>query len=77
MTEPFVQRTALFEAHRAHALERFTIIRPALEVTWVGQAPATGATTVLTRWICPWDGAFVPTEDVLFSRATLGSPRLG
>ena len=31
MTEPFVPLTTLSEAQRAQALERFTIIRPALE----------------------------------------------
>src|SRR5579859_6447283 len=31
MTEPFLPLTALSEAQRAQALERFTIIRPALE----------------------------------------------
>jgi putative transposase len=31
MTEPFFPLTALSEAQRAQALERFTIIRPALE----------------------------------------------
>lgn len=31
MIEPFVPLTALSEAQRAQALERFTIIRPALE----------------------------------------------
>lgn len=31
MTEPFLPLTALSETQRAQALERFTIIRPALE----------------------------------------------
>lgn len=31
MAEPFFPLTALSEAQRAQALERFTIIRPALE----------------------------------------------
>ena len=35
MAEPFFPLTALSEAQRAQAVERFTIIRPALEEGWL------------------------------------------
>ena len=68
MTEPFFPLTALSEAQRAQALERFTIIRPALEegVSWTQVARTSQvAPSTVQLWIKrypPFSAAWVSLE---------------